>query len=187
MHKVLERRDLMNCSKCGAPVPFGEDLCEKCANPLVDTTFGFDEPKPKAKENVLAGTVGALVGAVIGGGSIILLSQLGYIASISGLILAVCTLKGYELLGKRLSGLGIGICVALMLVTPYFADRLDWAIVIMQEFADYGVTFGEAYGLVPVFLEEEAIEMGQYIKNLLMIYGFVLLGAFSTIRSAVKK
>ena len=54
----------------------------------------------KAPENVPMGLLGALVGAALGGASIILLSQLGYIASISGVILAFCTLKGYQLLGK---------------------------------------------------------------------------------------
>ena len=54
----------------------------------------------KAPENVFLGLIGARVGARLGGASIILLSQLGYIASISGVILAFCTLKGYQLLGK---------------------------------------------------------------------------------------
>ena len=29
--------------------------------------------------------------------------------------------------------------------------------------------------------------MGGYIQNLLMIYGFTLLGAFATVRNALKK
>ena len=57
-------------------------------------------PEVKAPENMVLGILGAIVGALIGGASIIGLSQLGYIASISGLILAFCTLKGYELLSK---------------------------------------------------------------------------------------
>lgn len=86
-----------------------------------------------------------------------------------------------------MSGKGILICVALMLLTPYIADRMDWAIFIMQEWADYGVTFGQAFTVVPELLADGSIEMFAYIKNLLMIYGFALLGAFSTLRSTVKK
>ena len=123
----------------------------------------------------------------MGGGAIILLSQLGYVASISGLILAVCTLKGFELLGGRLNLRGILICVALILVTPYIADRLDWAIVIADAYAEDGVTFGEAFAAVPMLIEEGAIEMSEYLKNLLMIYGFAALGAFSTLRGLFKK
>lgn len=168
----------MNCKKCGSPVPDGAKRCDQCGFPV----------KPMSKnENVIAGTVGALVGAMIGTGCIILFSQLGYIASISGLVLAICTLKGYELLGGKLSGKGIAVSILLMLVTPYMADRIDWAIMIMQAWADYGVTFGEAFAIFPELLKDGTVEMGTYIKNLLMIYGFALLGAFSVVRNSLKK
>lgn len=168
----------MNCKKCGNVLAEGMERCDNC---------GFPVKSGEKRENVVTGVVGALIGALIGAGSIILLSQLGYVASISGLILAVCTLKGYELLGGKLSGKGIAICVILMLLTPYVADRIDWAIMLVQEFADYGITFGEAFALIPELLADGSIEMGMYIKNLLMIYGFALLGAFSTLRTTLKK
>lgn len=168
----------MKCNHCDSPVPEGTERCESC---------GFPVKPVQKRENVITGFVGALIGALLGAGSIILLSQLGYIASISGLILAVCTLKGYELLGGKLSSKGIVISIILMFITPYLADRIDWAILIMQEWADYGVTFGEAFVVVPELLADGSIEMGAYIKNLLMIYGFALLGAFSTLRNTLKK
>lgn len=168
----------MICSKCGNEVPEGTARCDSC---------GFPIKIKEKRENVMAGMVGAFVGALIGAGCIILISQLGYIASVSGLILAVCTLKGYELLGGKLSGKGIAISIVLMLVTPYLADRIDWAILIMQEWAEYGITFGEAFAFFPELLKDGTVEMGVYIQNLLMIYGFVLLGAFATVRNALKK
>lgn len=168
----------MKCKHCGSEVAEETGRCESC---------GFPVKPAEKRENVVTGSVGALIGAVIGALCIILLSQLGYIASVSGLVLAVCTLKGYELLGGKLSGKGIVICMLLMLITPYVADRIDWAIVIMQEWADYGVTFGEAFAAVPELLADGSIEMGAYIKTLLMIYGFALLGAFSTLRNTLKK
>lgn len=170
----------MNCIKCGNPLSENAERCDHCGEPNANSVH-------TKKENILAGLVGALIGALIGGGCIILLSQLGYIASVSGLILAVCTLKGYELLGGKLSGKGIIISIILMLITPYMADRIDWAIVIMQEWADYGVTFAEAFGVVPVLIADGAIELSEYVKNLLMIYGFTLLGAFTTVRGVLKK
>ena len=168
----------MKCSKCGVEVPEGSERCDSCGFPVKTT---------QKQENVIGGIVGAFLGAFIGGASIILIGMLGYIASVSGLILAVCTLKGYELLGGKLSGKGIVISILFMLATPYIADRIDWAIVIMQEFADYGVTFAEGFAAVPELLKDGSIEMGEYIKNLLMIYGFCVLGAFATLRSTLKK
>lgn len=172
----------MNCEKCGKTLATGVTTCEYCGHP-VSSAEGNPAVKAK-KENVVTGIVGALIGAAIGGGSIILLSQLGYIASVSGLILAVCTLKGYELLGGGMSVKGIVISILMVLATPYLADRIDWAILVAQEFE---VTFGEAFAAIPLLIEDEIIEFGTYIKNLLMIYGFAALGAFTTLKNAFKK
>ena len=189
----------MNCEKCGAALG-GASFCEFCGAPVPENIRNSAVPaaeQPAAAvravetvgkpENVITGAVGALIGAAIGGASIILLNRLGYVASISGLILAVCALKGYELLGNRLSAKGIVISVLLMLATPYLADRLDWALLAMEAYEEYGITFAEAFRLVPELIKEGAIEQGEYIKNLLMIYGFAALGAVSTVARFAKK
>lgn len=168
----------MICSKCGNEVPERTARCDQC---------GFPIKVREKRENVVAGIVGAFIGALIGAGCIILISQLGYIASVSGLILAGCTLKGYELLGGKLGGKGILISILLMAATPYLADRIDWAILIMQEWAEYGITFAEAFAVFPELLKDGTVEMGGYVQNLLMIYGFTLLGAFAAVRNALKK
>ena len=141
----------------------------------------------KAPENVLLGLIGALVGAVLGGASIILLSQLGYIASISGFILAICTLKGYELLGKRLSKKGIVLCVILMIVTPFVADWIDWAIFLMKDYPEYGLTLVDSCIMFGELMAEGYVDMFEYVKNLGMIYLFVILGAFGTLKNVLKK
>lgn len=137
-------------------------------------------------ENVLTGIVGAVIGAVLGGASIILLSQLGYVAAISGVILAVCTLKGYELLGGQLTTRGIIISCVLMAITPYIADRIDWAIVIAQTFADEGVTLGMAFAAVHDVIAENDM-VGDYFTSLGMVYLFVVLGAFGTLKGLFNK
>lgn len=141
----------------------------------------------KEEENVVLGILGALVGAVLGGASIILLSQLGYVASISGVILAFCTLKGYELLAKGLSTKGIVICVILMLVTPFAADLLDWGIAVYSQLGDYGYSFTECMLMLPEFFADGTITMGEYLKNLGMIYLFVAIGGFYILKGAFQK
>ena len=144
-------------------------------------------PEVKAPENMVPGILGAIVGALIGGASIIGLSQLGYIASISGLILAFCTLKGYELLAKGISTKGVILCAVLMLLTPFVADYLDWGIMIYRELGSYGFTFSECMQLIPEFLKDGTITMGEYLKNLGMIYLFVALGAVGTLKKQIRK
>ena len=126
------------------------------------------------KESLLGGIVGALLGSLLGVLSIIILSQLGYIAALSGVLMAICTLKGYELLGQKLSTRGIVICCVLMLLMTYFGDRLDWAILVSREFA---VGIGLAYQSVPLLLSEGVIVAASYWGNLALVYLFVLLGS----------
>ena len=144
-------------------------------------------PEVKAPENVALGILGALIGALLGGASIILFSQLGYIASLSGFILAFCTLKGYKLLAKGISTKGIIICTVLMLVTPFAADWLDWAVLVYRSWAEYGVTFMECLQILPELFADGTITMGEYLKNLGMIYLFVIMGGFYTLKDAFKK
>lgn len=190
----------MNCPKCGEVLAENATFCGNCGTELAPEQKipeaqipKTQDPIPEAPaaaekpENVLTGIVGALLGAAIGAGAIILLGQLGFIASISGFILAVCTLKGYELLGGKMSVKGLIIGLILLLATPYIADRLDWAIIIMNEFSGEGVTFGQAFAAVPALIEEGAIVQSEYIKNLLMLYGFTILGAFSTFKGFFQK
>ena len=81
----------------------------------------------KKRENVPAGIVGAFLGSLIGVACAVLIGQLGYVASVSGLVMAVCALKGYELLGGSLTKKGALISSLLILVMTYLAHRLIWA------------------------------------------------------------
>ena len=135
------------------------------------------------QESMLAGILGALVGGVIGGAAIVLVGQLGLISAISGVILAFCTLKGYELLGKKLSKQGILVCIVIMLAVPYLADRISWALVIMKEFE---WLFGDAFLYVHQVVTEFELE-ANYWKDLLFVYAFTALGAFTMIKQTLKQ
>lgn len=135
------------------------------------------------QENMFAGILGALIGGVIGGAAIVLVGQLGLISAISGVILAFCTLKGYELLGKKLSKQGILVCIVIMLAVPYLADRISWALVIMKEFE---WLFGDAFLYVHQVVTEFELE-ANYWKDLLFVYAFTALGAFTMIKQTLKQ
>lgn len=180
----------MNCGNCGNPVEDGASSCSFCGQTVTPEASAMQTQIPVAtpkRENVVTGIVGALIGAAIGAAVILLLGQLGYVASISGLVLAVCTLKGYELLGHRLSTKGILICLVLILVTPYFADRLDWAMWICRDLNDDSISVGQVYASIPNLLAEGYLSTAEYIKGLVMIYVFAALGAFGTIRDLFRK
>ena len=140
----------------------------------------------KPSENFFMGLIGALGGAVIGAASIILLGQMGYVAAISGLILAFCTLKGYALLGKGMSTKGAILCVILMLVTPVAAYYLSSVISVYRELEPWGATFKDAWVLTAEALEYSDVR-SEFFKDLGMLYLFVVIGGISLIVNAFKK
>lgn len=201
----------MYCENCGMSIPDGATVCDICGQSVVPDTnvvtdssstpdytssnaveqettlYSAQSSDTQKRENMFLGIIGAILGALLGGASIILFSQLGYVASISGVILAFCTVKGYELLGRSLSKRGAVICILLILVTPYLADRLDWAIMILKAYKEYGATIYTSFLAVPDFLAEGIIDKSIYIKGLLMVYLFAALGAIGSLKDLFSK
>ena len=173
---------IRGCQHCGKDVPtVGANvagaylsLCDECFGTLrgqMEVSHGQYQAR---RENVAAGIVGALFGSLVGAAAIVLVSRLGYVASVTGLVMAVCTLLGYEKLGGKLTKKGVVICSVIMLAMTY------WAILIMQEF---DVPFFEAYQSISLLLDYEAIEASVYWGNLALVYVFLLLGAVPMIIS----
>lgn len=164
-------------------------LCPDCETMMRGNLATLTQQKQQKRENIVGGIVGALLGSLLGVLCIILLSQLGYVAALSGAVMAVGVLKGYELLGGKITKKGVVISVLIMLLMTYLGDRLDWAIVLFKDGggAEAGYNLFECYRLVPYMIEMEVIDITTYAVNLLMIYAFLLLGAIPTIRSRVKE
>lgn len=200
----------MHCDHCGVSLPDNATVCDICGRevapgtgeaPITPPTPNYTSSytveqegalyaqpsKPQKREHPFFGTIGALIGALIGGASIILFSQMGYVAAISGVILAFCTVKGYELLGRRLTNRGALICILLILVTPYLADRLDWAMVICEAYGEYGATLLTAFLAVPDLLAEGYIDKSVYTQSLVMVYLFAALGAIGSLKDLFRK
>lgn len=189
--RMLQTEGYQNCCQyCGKPESTPccvsgayVHLCSECYAKVQHSTSVAVSEHQQKKENVLGGLVGALLGSLIGVASIVLLSQLGYVAALSGLLMAICTLKGYELLAGKLSTKGIIISSVLMIVMTLLGDQVDWAIIVARELE---VDFFTAFRIFPELLSYEVIDMGAYVGNLVMLYLFGLLGAVPTIINAFK-
>lgn len=163
-------------------------LCQDCSARMRQDATLAEQEKAQKKENLVGGIVGAFFGSLVGILCIIIFSQLGRVAIISGVIMAVCTLKGYEKLGGKLTKKGIVISILMMIVMTYIGDRLDWAIMIVRELgSDFDIDFATAFQLVPELLADEIIDSGSYWGNLVLLYLFTLGGAIPTIVSIVKE
>ncbi|MCM1190166.1 MAG: hypothetical protein NC541_12825 [bacterium] len=164
-------------------------LCMECEGTMRSNLTTVIQQKDQKRENIVGGIVGAFLGSLLGVLCIIVLSRLGYVAALSGVVMAVGVLKGYELLGGKLTKKGIVLSVLIMLFMTYLGDRLDWAIALLTSGggAEAGYNIFECYQLVPYAIEMELIELSSYVANLLLIYAFLLLGAIPTILSRVRE
>lgn len=148
------------------------------------------------KENVLAGAVGAFLFSLVGGILWFVLFQIGYVASISGLIGVVCAVKGYTFFAKtkdesiKCLVISIITTVIVLLISWYFCVAYDIFLAYQEWFAageiDYAPTFFECVRAVPFFFEDSEILVG-YLKDLGVGIFFAVLGVIYYLSSREKK
>ena len=131
------------------------------------------------KENVLLGAVGALLGALIGGAVALFIARLGYVAMVAGIVLGICTIKGYEILGRKVSRKGIVISSIWMVITVFLVNQIDLA---MEVVAKLGVEFAFAFRVVNQLIFSGDFP-DNYFYNLAMLAVFTLVGAGASISS----
>lgn len=134
-------------------------------------------------ENVGLGLLGAFLGSLAGAVLIVALSRLGFVAALSGLVMSLVALKGYEKFAGGISTLGIVLTCLIIVAMVFVADWVDWAIVVM---GDLDVSFFEAIGMLPELFERGAIDSSDYSANLGMLYIFTALGAVPVIIDSFK-
>lgn len=139
--------------------------------------------KERKQENLVAGIVGAFLGSLLSAVCIILVGQLGYVASICGLVMAVCTMKGYELLGGCLSRKGALVSGFLILVMTFLAYQMELAIEVAR-LAE--VDIFEAFLSLSWLINDTYMDMTTYWGGLAMLYFFTLLGAVPMILAGLR-
>lgn len=138
--------------------------------------------EPQKQEHFAKGLLGALLGSLLGVACILLISRLGYVSAISGVVMALFSLKGYERFAGTLSKKGAGASIVLVLVMTYLANQLDFAIEIALS---YGIPVWDVFLAVPALLREHAVDGAAFWGNLVLLYLFTLLGAVPVLRSGL--
>ena len=113
------------------------------------------EEKEIKKENVFKGIIGGLIGSLAGVLAIVLFSKLGYIASVAGLIMAVCTIKLYEKFAGSIGKKGIISCIVIMIIMTIVAENTSFTV----KYPGYGFLFmdcgiGYCFGTDGTFVGE---------------------------------
>ena len=143
-----------------------------------DTVQAYDD----RKENFLLGIVGAVIGVLIGGAVALLVARLGYVSVLAGIALGFCTIKGYEILGKKLTKKGVVVSAVLMILTVFLVNQLDYILFLMDE---YSLPFDVSWSL----FNEETFK-GNFPENYFLELGklavFTLGGAWISVQSALE-
>ena len=142
----------------------------------VDVFVGLGNYKELFQDKLF---LGALKNTVV----IVIVGQLGYVAAVSGLVMVICTLKGYEMLGKKLGTPGIIISCVLMLLMIFLAYQADWSITAAQF---YETDFFTAFRAMMDLIKEGYVDSGDYFGGLAQVYLFAVIGAVPTIIAMAK-
>lgn len=157
-------------------------LCSDDYAKATETLVYRKQEEDNKRENVFTGFIGAFLGSLVGTLAIVLFGQLGYVVTVSGIIMGVCVIKGYELLGNKLSKTGIIICIIIVILMTYIANRIDWSISIAKEL-EWG--FIESFVDCNYVLDYFEVK-GSYYADLAMKYLFTLFGAVPMIITSLK-
>ena len=184
----------MVCPHCGRQIADESEKCEFCGLEIVEDIPEETTAKEK-KPSIILGTLGALIGSLIGGVLIILASRMaGLMGTVSTMALAALTLNLCRLFGRRLTKGTVMISMATMAVAIFLADRLDWAYRIVEwqnaQATELGVELmnvSSAFFQINAFINAGNIELSNYLTNLGFLYFFCVVGTIGTLRTISKK
>ena len=137
-------------------------------------------------ENIFLGLVGAILGSSAGAIVIVLLDRIGFVAAISGIVMAICTISLYRKFAKGFSVKGLIICVIVMIIMTLIAENIAISLAVLDAFkkigikSDFWTVFSNLYKLIG-----EYDLFGTYIGSLVLAYVFTVLGAFGTVKSSL--
>lgn len=188
------------CSECGGQLTGGSwklingaafHMHESCAEKLRSEIAEDNENRKQEAEGSYAlGAVGAMLGSAVGAVVWALVLNLGYVASLVGLLIGWLAEKGYHLLkGKQGKGKIVILIVAIILgvlLGTFAADAIALAQMI-SETEGAIITYEE----IPVFILALLLEDSEYAaataRNILMGLLFAGLGVFALLRKAGKE
>lgn len=148
---------------------------------------------PEVTENVLAGIVGAFLFSLVGGVLWFVIYRIGFIAGISGLVGAICAVKGYVVFSKKESvkGIVISVVIALLVIVIawYFCLAYDvyeaYQLWFEEGEIDYSITFFEAVRGSHYFLTDPEIAPA-YFGDLALGLLFCVIGGGSYVVNKIK-
>ena len=132
--------------------------------------------------NIPLGVLGAVLGAALGALVWIGVYQLGYMASLCGLLMFFLAMKGYGLLGRKVDKVGILLSAVIAFLMIYLAVYLSWTVSIFLELKELEMnpTMEAALEWMKLILSDKEAK-GDFMQDLLSGYWLGVLGTVPTV------
>jgi len=197
--KESSATDVHTCTECGCEVTSGRWLLidgvafymhDSCAEKVQRQTTEEEDAAQRADTGSYAtGLLGALGGAAIGAVLWAIVLNLGYVASVVGLVIGWLSEKGYNLFrGKQGKAKVLILIIAIIfgvLLGPFAADVITLAGMIgIGELP--GFAYSDIVPLIFMLLTEDAEYASATFSNILMGLLFAALGVFALLRKTGK-
>lgn len=187
------------CTECGCEITDGRwvlvegtafylhDACARKVSREIETEN--TQRKEEATGSYGLGLIGALLGSVLGAIVWAIVLNLGYVASVVGLLIGWLAEKGYNLLhGKQGKAKVLILIVAIIfgvLLGTFAADAFT-LIGMISNGELPGFAMGDIPAIILILLADDADYRIGTIGNILMGLLFAALGVFSLLRKASK-
>ena len=186
------------CPECGGEVISGRWVLidgvahymhESCAQ-LVSGQISEENDRrvAESKGSYFTGFIGALLGAVIGAVVWAIVLNMGYVASLVGLLIGFLALKGYDLLkgkqGKGKVAILIVVIILGVLLGTFAAET--FTVITMINDGELNLEIAQAPLLVLAVLLDDPEYAGAVGGNALMGLLFAALGVFSLLKKTGK-
>lgn len=165
--------------------PLGTEWVLTTNDSMPETSaFAGERIKKQPREKIGRGIIGAILGSLIGVILIIVISHFGYIASISGFVLGIGAVKGYQYFAKGFSVKGLFVVLFVMIAMTYLAHQLSYAIPL----ADYvEEPILDTFISIPELLTEDLLDKGIYFGDFFKLLIYTLLGGIGTLFSEFRR
>lgn len=160
-------------------------LCNSCTEEVGQALKDAQAAAKAKKSNFLSGIVGALLGVLIGCVAWVLIYRAGFIAGVAGLIMAVCAMKGYELLGGHLDRKGVIASIVILIGAVYLSNQIAWSWEAYDALKEFGVTFFDVFRSLGGILQEAELT-GAFYGDLAIGYGLTALAAIANLINAFR-
>lgn len=142
---------------------FSMHVCEDCYNHILEEENKKEEEYKKSPNNYLKGTLGAFIGALLGGMAWIIVGLFGYVATIIAFLISFLGSYGYDLMkGKKNK-----IKLLIVSIVSIF-------VIILSTFILYIIVCGSFAKFVDFLATSDGLR--EFLVNLLLALIFGVLG-----------